>query len=605
MTWEIAFSFIVLGLALGSFLWEKISTDLTALVVFSTLLIAASLYSSESFPTTAEIIGVLANPAPMTIACMFILSAALEKTGAIDNFATLFSRFTKLGYFPFILAMGLLIGSMAAFVNNTPVVVIMMPIVLKLAKEMRVPASKLLIPLSYISILGGTCTLIGTSTNLLCNGIIQKAGLPGLGMFELGKIGLVVSAVGIGYIALLGKKLLPVRETLTSILSADERKEFITEAYVKPGSDLIGQKVKHTRLGKSRGIRVIEILRDGVGLVEDSANVRLEAGDRLVMACRPSGIAEAREFKDMDFIAAQGLDMQQIAAHEGSIVEGVVSPNSSIIGRTVREINFRQRFRMVTMAVHRGGKNLREKIEILPLKAGDILLMMGTDTAIENLRSSNDILLLDRPHIPSKKEPFKLQIAIAALLSVITIATFNLLPIVVAAIAAVAVVLTTGCVKAKDAYQSIEWNILILIYGMMGLGVCMEETGASALVVNTITDIVRGNFQQSWQPYVMLAAVYTLTWILTEILSNQATVVLMTPLVISMGVTLGVDPRPFIIAVCIGSSLSFTTPIGYQTNTYVYSAGGYKFTDFIKFGLPLNLICLVICIFLIPLIWSF
>lgn len=605
MTWEIAFSFILLFLALGSFLWEKISTDLTALVVFSVLLVCGALFSSNTFPSSKELISVLANPAPMTIACMFIISAALEETGAIDHFANLFDRFTSLNYKLFIVAMGVLIGTVAAFVSNTPVVVIMMPIVLKLAKEMKVPASKLLIPLSYISILGGTCTLIGTSTNLLCNGIIQDAGLEGLGMFELGKIGLIIGIIGIGYIALFGQKMLPVRETLTSILSEDERKEFITEAYIKPNSELVGQKVEESRLGKARSIRVIEILRDGVGIPQNPKKVILQSGDRLVMACRPSGIAEARQFKDMDFIADQGIDMEKIAAHEGSIVEGVVSPNSSIIGRTVREINFRQRFRMVTMAVHRGGKNLREKIETLPLKAGDILLMMGPDQAVENLRSSNDILLLDRPHISAKRDPFRMPIAIAVIIAIILLSSFKVLPIFVSAIVGTAVVLCAGCIKPKDAYQSVEWNILILIYGMMGLGVCLEKTGASSLVVDSLTTLVENRISISWQPYVMIAVIYLLSWILTELLSNQATVVLMTPLVIGVGVTMGVDPRPFVIAVCIAASLSFSTPIGYQTNTYVYSAGGYKFTDFVKFGLPLNLICMTLAVILIPLIWSF
>ncbi|MGF1483272.1 MAG: SLC13 family permease [Opitutales bacterium] len=603
MDWEVVFVGVLLLFAVVNFIWERLEVDVVATVVFATLLAVAALsqqleFSGVKLPSVGQLISVFANPAPLTIAAMFIISTALERSGAIDLLTDVLRRTTKLGYPLFIMALVVGVGGISAFMNNTPVVVIFLPVVLSLARQMGTPASKLLIPLSYASIFGGVCTLIGTSTNILMSGIVVEAGYPAIGMFELTAVGLPMLVIASLYLGFFGRRVLPLRETLTAILSEEERKEFITEAYIKAASKLVDQSYRESDLQKARGVRLLEIIRDGVALGGDIAGRPLREGDRLVLACRPSGIASARQVEGVDFIGEQGLDLEQIAAHEGAIVEGVIGPRSSIVGQTISDINFRQRFRMILLAVHRNGVNLREQLDTLRLDFGDTLLMMGTDQAIENLRTSDDIILLDRPHVPAQDLGGRRPLVIATVLTMIGAVSTGLLPVVAASILAVAVLFVTGCVSPKDAYRSVDWRILVLIYGMLGLGQAMEISGAAALVAGTFTSLTDN-------PYLALAILYLITTTFTEMLSNNATVVIMAPIALSLAVELGCDPRAFVIACCVASSASFATPVGYQTNTYVYSVGGYRFSDFLKAGLPLNLLYFAGSMLIIPLVWGF
>ncbi len=598
LTPEIITIYVLLVLTLASFAWEKIPPDMTAMTLFAVLLVTGLLPHDRAWD-------VFANPAPITVGAMFILSAALGKCGVIESMAGAMQGLTRLGYTWFVFIMLLAVASISAFINNTPVVVVFMPVVLSLAKKLDVPASKLLIPLSYASIFGGTCTLIGTSTNILVSGIGQSRGLEPFGMFEIGKVGLPILFIGILYILFFGRRLLPVRETLTSILSEDERREYITEAFVQHDSPLAGKTVEDSNLMKARGIRVMEIVRSGVALPGDLKKARLETSDRLVLACRPSGIAHARSVEGIDFVAESGLGLEQIAAHEGSLVEGVIGVNSALIGKTIREINFRQRYRVIILAIHRRGKNVREKIESLRLEFGDTLLMLGTDRAINNLRESEDIMLIDRPPVPAQNMRRKIPIVLATIAGVVITASTGMLPIEVAAVAGVVIIFLTGCLKPGEGYASIQWNLLFIIFGMLGMGLAMEETGAARYLAISITALVQYHVPEATQPIFMLACVYLITTFLTEILSNNAAAVLVAVLSFSIAATLEVDPRPFLIAVAIAASASFATPIGYQTNTYVYGVGGYRFTDFVKFGVPLNALYFIGAMVFIPIFWKF
>lgn len=604
MSWEIAFVLFLLVYALVNFVWEKIPTDMTAFSVF-TLLIGAAMFSgSEALPKVESLLSVFANPAPLTIAAMFVVSHALERCGAIESLALGLERVAGLGYRRFLLLMILAVALISAFVNNTPVVVVLMPVVLSLSRQVGVSASKLLIPLSYASIFGGTCTAIGTSTNILVSGVLNDHGLPPLSMFELSWVGVPILFAGLLYLVFFGKRLLPHRETLTSILSEEERKEYITEAFVPPGSHLAGESVAESGLTNTPGVRPLEVIRHGVALQQPLPDIILQAGDRLFLACRPSGIMKARRMEGMNFVGDHGLDLEQIAAHEGLIVEGVISPRSSIVGKTIHEINFRQRYRTVILAIHRYGKNLREKLHTVSLEFGDTLLMMGSREAIENLRRSEDILLLDRPPLPAEDLRRKMPIVLGIVGAAVASVSFLGLPIVGAIFVAVGILLACGVVKPKDAYLAIEWRILILIYGMLGLGMALESTGINQALADHLVDF-SAFFPATWQPYLMLIMLYVVTSTLTELLSNNATALLMAPIALTLGANLGVDPRPYVIAVCVASSASFATPIGYQTNTYVYSAGGYLFRDFLRIGIPLNLLYGTVCLLIIPLIWPF
>ena len=407
------------------------------------------------------------------------------------------------------------------------------------------------------------------------------------------------------YLAVFAKRRLPVRETLTSILTDEERKEFITEAFVRPKSSLIGQTFKESDLQKAKGIRLLEIIRNGIAVQGVVKDIRLRSGDRLVLACRPGGLVKARSVEGLRLAFEERAGLETISAHEGAIVEGVIGPRSGIIGKTINELNFRQRFRMIILAIHRRGMNMRERINTLPLEAGDTILMMGTDSAREQIRRGDDILLLDHPHTSSKDFRKKAPIVLLTMVGVVATVTFGLLPITAAAIIGVAIIMLTGVMRPQEAYAAVDWSILVLIYGMLGIGLAMQSTGLDQHLASLLARLEGVDLPGAWNMILILACLYLATSLLTEILSNNAAIVLMAPIGIQLGLTLGVDPRPFLIAACVASSASFSTPIGYQTNTYVYSVGGYRFADFIKIGLPLNIIYMLGTVTLVPVLWSF
>lgn len=596
MTWQIGLVFVLLIGAIISFAREKTPPEVVALALL--VIIAAT-----GLVSTKDVLSVFANPAPITVAALFVVSAALVRCGALDYFSFAIERAAVLPYRLVLFLLMVLVAFGSAWINNTPIVVVLVPVVLNLARRMRLPGSKFLIPLSYAAVLGGICTLIGTSTNLVVNGILVDQGQPGMDMFELSWVGVPVALAGAAYLALVGPRLLPAREMLTSILSEDERREYLTEAFVPAGSRLIGKSLRAAGLVKARGFRVIEIVRDGIGIHVDPEVTPLEDGDRMVLACRPSGIAHARSMPGFDFTAEAGLE--QIAAHEAVVFEGAVAPHSEIIGQSISELNFRQRFRVVVLAIHRAGENVRDKLETIPLQMGDILLMMGTEQAVNELRRGDDIILFDHPPLPSLSLHKRLPLVLGTIVSLIVLETLDILPIEIGAIGAAVLLCLTGCIKAKDATESIEWNMLFLIFGMLALGLAMQKTGAAAWLAKNVVFGIDHMVSGPSKPFVMLACIYVVTMVLTEILSNNAVAALMIPISLGIASEAGLAARPFVIAVTIAASAAFATPIGYQTNTYVYGIGGYKFADFVKVGVPLNILCFVVSMIVIPQVWPF
>lgn len=596
MSFEIAFVLGLVLLALLAFIWEKYPADVVALAVFCILVLSGVLPREKAM-------AVFANPAPITVAALFVLSAALVRCGLLDYLSSSFERVAVLPYQLVLFLLVALVAFISAWINNTPVVVVFVPVILNLARKMKLPASKFLIPLSYASVLGGTCTLMGTSTNLVVNGILLDHNLPGFDLFELAWLGVPVSVIGALYLSLAGKWLLPARETLTSILSEEERREYITEAFVPPDSPLRGKSLKAAGLVRARGFRVVEVVRDGVAIDVDPESTPLRESDRLVLACRPSGIARARAMPGFDFTAEAGLE--QIAAHEGVVFEGAVAPNSEIIGSSISELNFRQRFRVIVLAVHRAGRNVREKVETLPLQMGDILLMMGTPQAVNGLRQGDDIILFDRPPLPSFSLHTRIPLVLAIIVAVVLGETFDVVPIEIGAITGAVIVCLTGCLKPKDAYESIEWKLLFLIFGMLALGAALQHTGAAAWVAQNMVTGVDRLVPPEHKAIAILVCLYVITAALTEVLSNNAVAALMVPIAIGVASAAGLDARPFIIAITFAASAAFATPIGYQTNTYVYGIGGYRFKDFVKIGLPLNFLCFGVAMYVIPKVWGF
>ena len=611
MEWEVILAFSLLLFGLVSFLLEKVSIDTTALVLLGAILIVASTGISEKWPSLNEVLSVFANEAPITIAAMFVISTSLNRCKLIEQVSESMGRFCKYGYKKFMLVLLAVVAFVSAFINNTPVVVVLLPVVLSLSKVMGVPSSKMLIPVSYASIFGGCCTLVGTSTNILASGIISTSSayqnMPPLGMFELSKIGFPLLCISLGVLVLFGRKLLPNREALSDIISELDNKEFLTEAIIQKKSTLIGKSIQKSEITNLGGVRLLEIVRKGQTISARSNSEAFQAEDRLVLSCKRQGIIETNELDGVDLIN-NSLGIEQISSESGIMVECLVGPSSSLISKKLSDVSFRTRFNLTILAVHRRGKNLGLEIEKVKLETGDTLLILGSENSIERLRLSEEVVLLDQATTPMKNFKKKAPIVLSVLVGVVSLATLGILPISVSAIAGVSILLLSGCINTREAYESIEWNILILIYGMLALGITMQHTGASSIIASMVGGIGIGHFSPEWQPLTVLITLYLCTAILTEMLSNNATIVIMAPISLEVASLMNMsslDARAFVLTACIAASASFVTPIGYQTNTFVYTVGGYKFKDFLKVGIYFNLIYFTGTILLVSLLFDF
>ena len=611
MCWEIVFVLGLLACALASFVLERVPVDLTAICVFAIITLVSLVSDSNRLPGLNEILGVFANPAPLTILAMFIVSAALGKSHLIEIASGWLARLVGIGYRRFLLALIASVAVISAFVNNTPVVVVFLPVVMSLSRSMNIPSSKLLIPMSYASIFGGCCTLMGTSTNVLASGIMGEnvlyPDMAPLGMFELAKIGLPLFFVATAYLLLFGRRLLPNREALSSILSDIEHKEYVTEAIICQESPLIGKSVENSGLREFRGMRLLDVIRGNQVLPSHDKELILEVGDRLVLSFRPPDLANARNLEGLQLLSDNNLGLEQVSTSAGMMVEGVIGQASPFASKSLLEIDFRKHFDVSVLAIHRKGKNLARELKTTRLQSTDTLLLLGSEKAIENLRKSEDLVLLDRPAVSLKEKSSKAPVVLCVIGGIVGLATFEIMPIVASALIGVAVLFATGCIKPKEGYASVEWNILVLIYGMLTLGLAMKTSGASSLIAEGLSIGVLSYAPEEWRFFLLLAALYLTTAVLTEILSNTATIVIMAPIALELAQSIELtasDARAFLVATCIAASASFTTPIGYQTNTYVYSVGGYRFRDFVKIGLPLNLLYFFSSVFLIGYFWG-
>ena len=592
MSWEMIFVFAVLTCSFVAMLWEKLSVDLVAMLAFGALLSTGVLTPNEGF-------AVFSNQAPITVACMFILSAALERTGVIDAVAHRLNLLVGKSDWSLLLVVLPFVAVISAFVNNTPVVVVFMPIIITLAASRGLKPSKLLIPLSFASIFGGTCTLIGTSTNILVSSSGERFGQAPLGMFELAKIGVILTVVGIVYLLVLGRKILPGRETLASLLQSTDSKEYLTEAVIVSGSALIGKRLADTPLKNQPKARVLEVIRGGQPLSVPLNEIILEQGDQLRLATVLSSVMEIKQWTGLEISPQSKLGLELTGSQKAAIVECVVGPRSSLLGRTIRQLDFRRRYNALVLAVHRQGVNVRRNFADIRLQFGDTLLIEGAEPSIRQLRDNRDFLmLLDVPQsVPRRNKQW---MAVCTISLVVAMAALGVLPISVLALVGAVMVVVVGCLAIEEAYSSIDWRIICLILGMLAVGEALEKTkGAEWLAHNMIGAF--GNLG----PHAVLTATILAASVMTNVLSNNAVAVVMTPIVLQIASVLEVDGRPFLIGVAAGASFCFATPIGYQTNTLVYGAGGYLFRDFLKVGIPLNLIFWLLSSILIPKFWPF
>jgi di/tricarboxylate transporter len=592
MTWQMLTVFGVLTATFALMVWEKLSLDLVALLAFSVLLATGILTPTEAFK-------VFSNEAAITVACMFILSAALEHTGVIQSIGQRLNRLVGRSDWSLLLVVLPAVVLLSAFINNTPVVVVFMPILISLAATRGIKPSKLLIPLSFASIFGGTCTLIGTSTNILVSSTAQEMGQMPLSMFELAKVGAILALGGLVYLLVIGRRLLPDRETLASVLQTMESKQYLTEAVVVPGSPLVGKTLTNTPLANQPKARVLEVIRLGAPMTEPLNEIAFKPGDRLRLTMELASVVDLKSLAGIEIIPKAKLGVEVVGAEKAVVAECVVGPQSSLIGHSVRQVNFRRRYGLLVLAVHRKGVNLRQDFADVRLQYGDTLLVEGPESAVQELRDSRDfLLLLDVPYVRKRRR--KKWLAVSIIASVVTLAALNVMPIAPLAIMGAVLCLVTRCLDMEEAYESVDWGIIFLIFGMLALGHALETTNGAEFIAK---GIIRG--LGSFGPLVVLAAIVVIASVMTAFLSNNAVAVLLTPIVIEASAALGVSARPFIIAVAIGASACFATPIGYQTNTLVYGAGGYRFSDYMKVGLPLNLLFCVLAVYFIPKFWPF
>ena len=582
---------IVLGILIGIvalFVSEKYPLDIVAMLGLGVLLLLGLVTVQEGFSG-------FSNPATLTVAAMFVLSAGLQRTGATTTVGRLMVRFSR-NHFTALVVIMVTVTVMSAFVNNTAAVAVFIPLVTILAGRRKLSASKLLIPLSYASQFGGVCTLIGTSTNLLVSSISEEAGYGAFTMFEFSRMGLVLFVAGVVFFLVFGRWLLPDRQT-PELATAYQLGEFITELRVRQGSPLVGKSVLESRLGEDHDITVLRVLNTE----EDGwAPLRriLQPDDVLLVRGSLSDLIRVRGTMGLRINADFELRDETLQTEELRLVQALVAPDSRLIGHTLKEIDFRNRYRALVLGIQRRGETINKKLSSVKLGLGDALLVQAHETEIGELRRGDDLIVLNE--VPGSLLRRKAPLAIGILVAVVGLAAFDVVPILVAALLGCVALVMTRVLRPEDAYRAINWQVIFLLAGVLPLGVAMHTSGAAGWLAEQTVGLVG-----DMGPVAVLAAFYLLTAIMTETMSNAAAAVLLAPIAISTAEQIGADPRPFLMAITFAASTGFSTPVGYQTNTMIYVPGGYRYTDFLRAGVPLNLIFCILSVIFIPRFWAF
>ena len=597
MTTAAIITLIIIAIAIILFITEVVSIDVVAISLMVLLMLTGVV-------TVAEGLSGFSNPATITVAFMFILSGALLKTGALQYVTHRLTRIFIVNRQLGIFLMMVLVAVISAFVNNTPVVAVFIPVVIQIGHASKINPAKLLIPLSYASIMGGMCTILGTSTNLLVNGIALREGVRPVGIFEMTGAAVILLILGILYMVFIGYRFLPARKSEPDLKEKFGLRDYLTDIEIMPGSKLVGIKILESSLVRQLEMDILQIARNGTRFTLPPGDFVLQAGDILKTRCSADKIVALKDQARIITQPDMKIGDHDLGEGNSTLVEMVITSNAAIEGQTLREADFRRRFRAAPLAIRHREEVLHENLYDVVLRAGDVILAEVKSHFVQALKQMENeheapfAIISQQELTDFDRRGFWTTISLVA--AMVFVAAIGWIDIAAAVIASVIVLVLLGNITMKEAYEAVNWKIVFVLAGVLSLGIAMKNSGLDVMIANLLT-----NNLGSLGPVFILSGVYFTTIMLTEVMSNNATAALMTPIGITIATTLGISSTPFLIAIMFAASASFMTPIGYQTNTMVYSAGQYKFTDFIKIGFPLNLMFWIISSFLIPLFFPF
>ena len=591
----IVLSILVLGFIL--FLLEYFTIDVTALIILSC-------FFGLGYLTPTEAVSGFSNPAVITIGLLFILSSAIQKTGLLEYLVVTINRLLQSSKGLGMAVYYFTVSIASSLINNTAIVAIFMPVTIRLAHRYQISPSKMLIPLSYAAILGGTLTLVGTSTNLLVNSIYMSyEGVEPLGMFEFFRYGIIILIIGTIYLLIVAPKLIPSRTVTSSLTKSYHLGGYLTEMRIKKESALVGKSCLDRSINHNYDVTVLDIIRDQKHIVNNIRRTILKEGDILFVRGTLENFIRMKEVEGITLLTDEKLTQAELEQEDNELVECLLTDDSDLVGKSLMSTNFRQVFGAFILAIRREGDIIRKKIAHMQLHAFDTLLVYGPTKKISTLSDRGDFIVLGKVEARLQKDRFW-WVSIYVVLISIFFASIGYIPILKGAFISVVILLSLKIITAQESYQSIHWQVIILIAALIPIGIVLQSTGTADWIGNNISRFIY-LFSTSWQPYVLLATIYFITMILTEISSNVATAIIMVPIAIAVSGQIGLESRPFVFAVAFAASASFITPIGYQTNLMVYGPGGYKFSDYIRVGLPLSLLLFLTAIIVLPNIWSF
>ena len=597
MTPDIAIVLGIIALMIVLFVKEIFPLDVTALLVLVIFLVMGNL-------TLEEAISGFSNQAVITIAVLFVLSHALQKSGILEYGVVRLNKLTErsklLGLSVFLISVAIA----SAFVNNTAIVAVFIPLTIRMAQKYNLSPSKLLIPLSYIAIIGGTLTLVGTSTNLLVNSIyVDTTMAEPLGMFEFSRYGIFILIIGLLYIIFAVPLILPSRTVTTSLTQSYHMGGYLTELKVSEESPMVGRTFIERAINRNYDITVLDIIREGKVISKNIRNTIIHPNDVLFVRGSLENFLRMKEVEKVTMLTDEKLTQAELIHDNNTLVECVLTNQSDLAGKSLMEINFRRRFGSFILAIRREGAILRRKIAHVVLQSFDTLLVYGPRDKIKELSESGNFIVLGEIEATLQKHRFW-WVSLVVIISAVTLAALGVVPILTGALVGLILLLVLRVISTNETYQAINWQVIILIAALIPVGIVIQKSGTADWLATAMNHAIE-LFEPALRPIIMVSLIYLVTMILTEMVSNAATAIIMTPIAISVAMQLGLDPKPFIFSVCFAASASFITPIGYQTNLMVYGPGGYKFSDYIKVGLPLAITFWIMATFLIPVLWPF